>query len=275
MSKKQISISELAQRIVLEKKFNKMVAEITKSMRSKTKTINENLPTGIDQAILGASKKLDAAGEDVADQDVQAAMLLAAIEKGGDPAKITTDDVEKNMPSVQERKQVLKESENVALLITEMISLVLGNAALIEGICKVITKITGKNMDANKFKAGANKVATLIKNITGWPMKAFGKAVAWIIGKLGGGEAAQKIGKYSVKLVVVVTLFVIGVTFFPVAGVSGIGIALSITGLIGKGFEIITLVKELFVAIRDTASKGASSMMAKASANNPAMTGLA
>lgn len=255
MSKNQISISELAQRIVLEKKFNKMVAEITRSM---SMTLNENLPGGIDQAILGASKKLDAAGEDVADEDVQAAMLLAAIEKGGDPAKITPDDVEKNMPSVQERKQVLKESENVALLITEMVSLVLGNAALIEAICKVITKITGKNIDAGKFKEGANKVATMIKNITGWPMKAFGKAVAWIISKLGGGEAAQKIGKYSVKLVVVVTLFTIGVTFFPVAGVSVLGIALSITGLIGKGFEIITLVKELYGAIKDAVSKGGS-----------------
>jgi len=271
MSKKQISISELAQRIVLEKKFDKMVAEITKSMRSKTKIISENLPTGIDQAILGASKKLDAAGEDVADQDVQAAMLLAAIEKGGDPAKITPDDVEQNMPSVQERKQVLKESENVALLITVMVSLVLGNAALVEGICKVITKITGKNMDANKFKAGATKVATLIKNITGWPMKAFGKAVAWIISKMGGGETAQKIGKYSVKFVVVLTLFIIGVTFFPVAGVSGLGIALSVTGLIGKGFELITLGKELIVAISDAVADKASSVVAKASANNPEM----
>ena len=232
-----------------------MVAEITRSMST---TLNENLPGGIDQAILGASKKLDDAGEDVADEDVQAAMLLAAIEKGGDPAKITPDDVEKNMPSVQERKQNLRESENVALLITEMVSLVLGNAALVEGICKVITKITGKNIDASKFKEGANKVATLIKNITGWPMKAFGKAVAWIISKFGGGEAAQKIGKYSVKLVVVLTLFVIGVTFFPVAGVSALGIGLSITGLIGKGFEILTLVKELYGAIKDAASKGGS-----------------
>jgi hypothetical protein len=260
MSKKQISISELAQRIVLEKKFNKMVAEITQGMRLSLKVLNENLPSGIDQAILSASKELDAAGEDVASDDVQAALMAAALEKGGDPSKVSPEEVEASMPTVQERRQArqsLNEGGPVIQVI-EAISVVLGNAALIEGICMVIEKVTGKKTDPSKFTQTMNKVSGMIKKITGWPMKKFGQAIEWIIGKLGGGEAAQKIGKYSVKLVVVLVLFGIGAMFFPIAGASIFGIIMSVTAMIGKGFEIGMLIKGLYGAIKDAVSKGGS-----------------
>jgi hypothetical protein len=275
MSKKQISISELAQRIVLEKKFNKMIAEIASAMKASTRMLNEaGLPSGIDQAILGASKKLDAAGEDVASDDVQAALMMAALEKGGDPSKVSPEEVEAAMPTVQERRQArqpLNESGGIVLQVVETISVVLGNAALIEAICKVIEKVTGKKTDPSKFTQTMNKWSGRIKSVTGWPMEKLGQAIEWIIRKLGGGEAAQKIGKYSVKLVVVVTLFCIGAMFFPIAGASVFGIIVSVTAMIGKGFEIGMLIKGLFNAIKDAVSKGATKAVANVSANNPEM----
>ena len=274
MNKPTLSLSEMAHRIVLEKKFNKMIAEITRGMQLTNKMLNENLPSGIDQAILSASKKLDAAGEDVASDEVQAALMMAALKKGGDPSKVSPEEVEALMPTVQEKQQIrqpLKESGGIAIQIIETISIVLGNAALIELICGVIEKVTGKKADPSKFIKAMNWTSGKMKKIFGWPMEKFGEAIEWIIGKLGGGEAAQKIGKYSVKLVVVMALFAIGAMFFPIAGASIFGIVASVTAMIGKGFEIGLLIKGLAKAIRDAASKGATKAIANTSANNPEM----
>ena len=273
MNKPTLSLSEMAHRIVLEKKFNKMVAEITRGMQLSTRMLDENLPSGIDQAILAASKKLDAAGEDVTSDEVQAALMVAALKKGGDPSKVSPEEVEALMPTVQEKRQTRQplNEGGVVLQVVEAISVVLGNAALIESICKVIEKVTGRKADPSKFIKAVNWVSGKIKKITGWPMEKLGEAVEWIIGKLGGGETAQKIGKYSVKLILVITLFCIGAMFFPIAGASIFGIVVSVTAMIGKGFEIIHLAKQLFKAIRDAVSQGATKAVANVSANNPGM----
>ena len=105
-----------------------------------------------------------------------------------------------------------------------------------------------------------------MKKVTGWPMKQIGKAIEWIIKKLGGGESAQTIGKYSVKLIIVGVMFVIAVMFFPLAGVSAIGIVLSVTALIGKGFELVNITKGLIKAIKAAASAGSSGSPAPATA---------
>lgn len=252
----------MAHRIVLEKRFNKMIDELNLAMKASSQMLHEaGLPTGIDQGILKASKAVEKSGEDVADQNVQAAMLLAALQKNGDVSRVSADDVSAAMTkNVKESKQSLKESESAIIHIIEMVALVLGNAALIETICEIILKITGKKVDPTKFKAAVTKFATFLKKATGLPMKAFGNAIAWIIKKMGGGDASQKIGKYSVKLVVVVVMAAMGVLFFPLGGVSLVGIALSITGMIGKGFEIVKLAKELTAAIKKAAgSSGGSS----------------
>jgi hypothetical protein len=255
-----------------------MVAEVTLGLKIASKKaarlIKEGgLPSGIDQGILKASKEAEKAGEDVADEDVQAAMLLAAIEKGGDPSKVTGADIETQMEkaTVKETKQQLQESHSLGVQIVETGALILGNLALVEAICEVIEKITGKKIDASKFTKAVNTFAGWVKKATGWPMHAFGKAIEWVIKKLGGGESAQKIGKYSVKLVAVIAMAVMGIAFFPLGGVSLLGVALSITGMIGKGIEIGKLGYELFKAIGDAVGKGASKVVAKASANNPEM----
>lgn len=251
MKKHQISISELAQQIMLERKTNKIIAEVRTILRGVSQMLNENLPN-VEDSILGATKKLDSAGEDVSDMDVQAALLMAAIQKGGDPSKVSPEEVEKNMPTVQEKKQTINESEGPVLLIVETISLILGNAALVEGICKVINIATGKMINPTKFESRAKQLVNLLQKVTGWPMKKMGEAVQWIIKKLGGGDATQRIGKYSVKLTLVTVLLIIGLSFFPIAGVSAIGVVISVTALVGKGFEIVQLSKGLIKAIQDS-----------------------
>lgn len=254
MNKPILSLSEMAHRIVLERKFNKMIGEVEAALSSSTRRLNENLPSGIDQAILTASKELDAAGEDVASDDVQAALMIAALKKNGDPSKVSPEEVEASMPTVQEKRQT-RQSLNEAgpvIQVIESISIVLGNAALVEAICKVIEKVTGKPTNPGKFIQAMNKISGFIKKLTGWPMKQFGKGIEWIISKLGGGEAAQKIGKYSVKLITVMVLFSIGAMFFPIGGASIFGIIMSVTAMIGKGFEIRLLIKELGGAIKST-----------------------
>jgi hypothetical protein len=59
--------------------------------------------------------------------------------------------------------------------------------------------------------------------------------------------------------------------FFPIAGASVFGIIVSVTAMIGKGFEIGMLIKGLFNAIKDAVSKGATKAVANVSANNPEM----
>jgi hypothetical protein len=267
MNKSTISISELAHRILMERKMSKWIAEIDESWSTMIGSLNENMPSGIDNALLGVTNKIDAAGEDVGDEDVQAALLVAALEKDGKLSTISPEDVKKQMPTVSERNNSkLNENAGGAIVVIEQLSLVLGNAALVEEICKVIEKVTGKKADPTKFTAAVNKVASFMKKVTGWPMKQIGKAIEWIIKKLGGGESAQTIGKYSVKLIIIGVMFVIAVMFFPLAGVSAIGIVLSVTALIGKGFELVNLTKGLVKAIKTASQTGSSESPAPATA---------
>jgi hypothetical protein len=130
--------------------------------------------------------------------------------------------------------------------------------ALVEIVCEKIEKVTGKKLDPNKFVAAVNKLSGFIKKVTGFPMKAFGNAIAWIIKKLGGGKSAQKIGKLTVKVLVVISLFALGIAFFPLAGLSLMGIVLSVTALIGKGFELAKLLNELAKALDEAQGRTGS-----------------
>ena len=111
MNKPTLSLSEITYMILRERKFNKMVAEITAAMKSSSKMLKEaGIPSGIDQGILKVSKEVEKSGEDMDDEEVQAAMLAAALEKGGDISKVNADDVEKELPTVEERRQLVNES---------------------------------------------------------------------------------------------------------------------------------------------------------------------
>lgn len=253
MNKPTLSLAEMAQRIVLEKKFNKMIAEVALAIKASTRMLNEaGLPAGVNQSILAASKEVEAAGEDVADENVQAAMVMAALEKGGDISKVDAQDVETVMQKqVKEGKQSLRESEGGVLGLIEAGSVLLGNLGLIEIICAKLGKALGKDIDPSKFKANLTKVLGWIKKVTGFPMKALGNAVAWIVKKLGGSVGSQKVAASTVKMLFVMTLFILGFQFFPLAGVSAMGVTLSVTALIGKGLELIKLFKEFGAAMNE------------------------
>jgi len=244
MKKQTITLSELTHQILMEKKMNRWIAEITRSMSM----LSEGMPStsGIDSTILKVSKDLDKAGDDVSDENVQAAMLAAQLAKGGSLDAVTAQDVEKFIPQGTEKEDAdLQEAHGGALVVVEGISLILGNAALIEAISKTIQKVTGKATDPNKVKLALNKVSGFLKKATGFPMKIVTKAIEWIIGKMGGGDFAQKVGALTIKIAGVAALLVIGVTFFPVGGISLLGIISSITALIGKGFELAHMGHEL------------------------------
>ncbi len=251
MNKPTLSLSEITYRILRERKFNKMVAEITVAMKSSSKMLKEaGIPSGIDQGILKVSKEVEKDGEDVDDEEVQAAMMMAALEKGGDISKVKASDVEKELPTVEERRMVNESGGGIIDGVLTVISLVLGNMAFIEAICAAIESATGKKIAPEKAKEAAQSLVKKIKGAAGWIMKKIGQAIEWIIGKMGGGPNAQKIGAYAVKFIGVVALFVLGASHFPLAGASVFGIIMSITSMIGKGFELVVLGKQLIKYIK-------------------------
>lgn len=251
MNKPTLSLSEIAYRILRERKFKQMVAEITAAMKSSSKMLKEaGIPSGIDQGILKVSKEVENDGEDMDDEEVQAAMMMAAIEKGGDISKVKASDVEKELPTVEERRIVNESGGGAVDAVLTVLSLVLGNMAFIEAICTAIEKVTGKKVPVDKAKKAAETMVGKLKAASGWVMKKIGQAIEWIIEKMGGGPNAQKIGAYGVKFIGVAALFILGISHFPLAGASVIGIIISITSMIGKGFELVVLGKQLIKYIK-------------------------
>lgn len=205
--------------------------------------------SNVQSKVLDLGKQLKAAGEDISDEEVQAAMLMAALDAKGKLDKVDVEDVEGIAQKIQEsRGQVLNES---VVHTIEVIGSILGNAALLNIITKAISKLAGRKMDPGKVKAGIEKVLKVLKSVTGFPAKAIEKFFMWITKLLGGGKAAQKIAGYSGLLVTVVIFFGMGIAFFPVLGGTPLMIVLSLTGLVGKGFELAALTKELDHAIED------------------------
>ena len=251
MNKPTLSLAEVAQRIVLERKFNKMIAEVALAIKASTRMLNEaGLPTGIDKSILAATKEVEAAGKDISDENVQAALVMAALEKNGDLSKVGAQDVEAVMEKQgNQGKQSLGESAGGVVGLIEAGSVFLGNLALIETACEVFSKVLGKKIDPSSFKAGLATVLNRIKKVTGFPMRVLGNVVTWIVKKLGGSVGSQKVAASIVKMIFVMALFILAFKLFPIAGVSAMGIALSVTGLIGKGLEIVKLFKEFSAAM--------------------------
>lgn len=203
--------------------------------------------SNVQSKVLDLGKQLKAAGEDISDEEVQAAMLMAALDVKGKLDKVSPEDVEAVAQEIQEsRDQVLNES---VVHTIEVIGNILGNAALLNIITKAISKLVGKKMDPGKIKAGIEKMLKVLKTVTGFPAKAVEKFFMWITKLLGGGKTAQKIAGFSGLLIMVVIFLGLGMAFFPVLGGTPLMIILSLTGLVGKGFEIGALIKELGEAI--------------------------
>ena len=252
MSKKTISIKELAQQILWEKKV-KMIFENAAGMAS-----------GIQSRVVNLGKELAAAGEDATSEEVQAALLMAALDDKGKLDNVDAQDVDAVAGQIKEaRGYTLAESGGGLIHTLEMVGNILGNTALMNVIAKAVEKATGKKVDPSKMAAGVNKMAGFLKKLTGLPAKAMEKFFAFIAGKMGGGDVAQKIAGYSGTMIVVLVFFALGTLFFPVLGASPLMVVLSLTGLVGKGFEIAALwkhIKEAIAQYKQEKGKGAETL---------------
>lgn len=240
-------------RRLVERKIKKFLSE------NKTRLILEANASGLASAVQASVDKLGqelkAAGEDISDEEVQGAMLMAAMDEKGKIDNIDPEDVEAVTAKIQEsRGYIIKESG--ALHAIEVAGSILGNVALMNVIAKAVEKATGKKLNPDKLAASVTKIAGVLKKVTGLPAKAMEKFFEKIAKMFGGGDAAQKIAGYSGTLITVLTLFALGVAMFPVLGGSPLMIILSLTGLIGKGFEIGALWKHIKEAIAEYKAEG-------------------
>lgn len=245
MNRNTISIKELAQRVLWEKKV-KLIFENASGMAS-----------GIQSQVVKLGKELQAAGQDATDEEVQAALLMAALEDQGKLDNVDAQDVQAVATQIKEARGYTIAESGGMLHTIELVGNLLGNVALMNVISKAIEKATGKKVDPSAMAAGVNKITGFLKKVTGLPAKAMEKFFAFIAGKLGGGDTAQKIAGYSGTLLVVALFFGLGTMFFPVLGASPLMIVLSLTGLVGKGFEMKALWKHIKEAIAEyKAQKG-------------------
>ena len=189
-------------------------------------------------------QELEKSGMDADSEEVQAAMLNALVDADGDVEQLDVSDVESIAKDIKEsRGSVINEGGKVVMVL-EAIFGVLGNAALLNAIAEKVEKTTGKKIDPAKLKTKIDKVADRVKNITGLPAVAMERVFAWMAKKLGGGIFAQKIAGYSGTFIAVLLMFLFGIMHFP--GVASIPFFIfSIAGLLGKGTEMIKMVKEI------------------------------
>jgi len=99
MTKNTISLGEIANRILLERRIMLMLENAAGAASS------------IQSKVISFGKELKAAGEDPTDEEAQAALLIAALNKGGNLDKVDVEDAENAAKDLKEnRKYTLNES---------------------------------------------------------------------------------------------------------------------------------------------------------------------
>lgn len=196
---------------------------------------------------LGSELKKD--GEDVTDEEVQAALLAALIDAEGKVDAVDVSDVEAIKKEIKESRSYIAEDAGILHSI-EAIGTVLGNTAFLHILSEGLHNIGFKNVDENKLKANLEKAVSKIKKVTGYPAKVMEKAFTWIAKKLGSSITGQKIAGLSGVLLTTIVLLALAVYLFP-SITSGVLMVFAISGMIGKGAEIYKLVKELIEHIKE------------------------
>jgi hypothetical protein len=233
VKKRVISLSEIANQILLERRIVALFENAA------------GMASSIQSQVMEFGKEMKAAGEDPTDEEAQAALLMAAIKNGGNLDKVSVEDAEQAASQVKESRGYTLNEGGGILHAIEVAGSVLGNVALLNTIAKAIEKATGKKIDTSNIASKVNYITGKLKKLTGLPAKAMEAFFALISKKLGGGAQAQKIAGFAGTYITVIALFLMGAAFFPVLGGSPLMIILSLTGLIGKGFELVHLFKEL------------------------------
>lgn len=238
MKKNTISISQLTQEILWTKKLNTILESIT----GQASTANSEL--------MNLGKELKQSGLDPTDEEVQAALLMKAIEAGGKLDKIKPEDVKELEAQIKEGRNYVNESGGIAVMAVEGVGMALGNAALLHAIAVGVEKISGKKINEGNLKASIEKRLGQIKKVTGFPAKVMSQFFAFIVKKFGGGEVAQKIAGVVGTVFVVGVFIAIGIALFPGTG-SIVMFILAILSLLGKGVEIIHLILHLWHIVKD------------------------
>lgn len=204
----------------------------------------------VQKQLADLTNALQADGEDITDEEVQAAMLSALVDADGNLDDIDVSDVEAIKTEIKEGRGYITESGSLIMQILEGINIAIGNAAFIHALAEGIHKITGVDVDEKQLKAKLEKIFKKIKNVTGWPAEKMEQAFTWLAKKAGAGEQGQKIAGLSGTLITVIAMFALGIYLFP-SITSGILIVLAIVGFAGKSAEIFKLGKELYHHIKD------------------------
>ena len=186
-------------------------------------------------------------------------MLGALIDADGDIAAIDVSDVEKIKQDIEESRdyRIDESGGGLGMDILHASLDVLGNTALTNAIVKKVEEITGKELDAIKIKTKLQKLAATLKKWTGWPAKKMEQFFSWVAKKFGGSAFTQKIAGYGGTLVTITAMFIFGISTLPHVGAS-FGFIFALGGLLGKGAEMITMIKEIVHAVREEMEKNAS-----------------
>ena len=238
MKKNTISISQLTQEILWTKKLNTILESIT------------GQASAANSELMNLGRELKQSGLDPTDEEIQAALLMKAIEAGGKLDKIEPEDVKELEAQIKEGRSYVNESEGVAAMAVEGIGMALGNAALLHAIAVGTEKISGKKVNESNLKTSIEKRLGQIKKVTGFPAKVMSQFFAFVVKKFGGGEVAQKIAGVVGTIFVVGVFIAIGIALFPGTG-SIVMFILAILSLLGKGVEIVHLIKHLWHIIKD------------------------
>jgi hypothetical protein len=195
---------------------------------------------------LGAELKKD--GENITDDEVQAAMLSALIDADGKVANVDVSDIDSIKKEIKESRSYINESGILHSI--EAVGTVLGNSAFLHILAEGLQKLGFKEVDEKSMKTKVEKVIFGIKKVTGFPAKVMEKSFAWIAEKLGFSKFGQKIAGISGTILATVLLLALAVYLFP-SITSGILIMFAITGMAGKSAEIYKLIKELINYIKE------------------------
>lgn len=239
-------LSEIAKKVITSKKSRRLLENV------------QGIASNVQSKVMELGKEIKAAGEDITDEEVQAAMLMAALEDNGKLDKVDAQDVEAITQQIKEaRGYRLKEAGGGGLIYTlELIGTVLGNEAVLNVIVNTMKELTGKEINPDQISQKINKITSELKKYTGLPARGMEMFFSWVTKKLGGGKASQKIAGYSGTIIVITIFLGLGLLFFPVLGMSPLMVFLSLTGIVGKGFELATLWKHLVDAIKDYKQQG-------------------
>lgn len=228
-------------------------------LKNTSKALSEAITgdaSAVQKKLFNLGNELKADGEDVTDDEVQAALLGALIDANGKVDSVDVSDVEAIKQDIKEsRTYVIQESGILHGI--EAAGTVLGNAALLNALAGGFSKV-GIKVNENLLKQKIEKVVNLIKKVTGFPAKMMEKAFEWISKKLGFSQFGQKVAGLSGVLIVTVAFLALAIYLFPSIG-SGVLLMFAISGMIGKTMEIANIIKEIWEHVKEELGDAMSS----------------